>query len=174
MSDLPLPRYPIDKAAPRVTITRFLCPWCSGRGRWFTGERCHPCGTSGVTDDPTPGIDFSRDYGGQEPPAVEPMPFPRPPAVMRRPCVDCAYRNGAPEEGIRPGPEAPFFCHHGLVRVDGGYLAPAQVGSMPLGAMVCAGWWAQCTGEPLPAESFRDPGGADRPDAAPEQPGGDG
>lgn len=172
MSDLSLPRYRIDPSAPEVTCTPYVCPWCLGHGRWRSGEGCIHCASTGLTDDPSPGVDLAGDYGDQEPPTVEARRLPRPPAVMRKPCVDCAYRSGSPEEDVRPGPEKPFFCHHGLHRVGDSYHAPAQLGTMPLGAMVCAGWWALLMGEERPAEPFRDPGGADRPEAAPELPPG--
>jgi hypothetical protein len=148
----------------QVSIHLYRCPWCLGHGRWEEGEdRCHSCGGSGTTNDPADGLDLWTKH----PPGVEPLstraePLPRPPAVMRAPCLDCAYRPGSPEEEIRPGPDTPFWCHHGMTRVDSptgtGYLSAAYHGPHPLGAMLCAGWWAQATGQPLPDEAFRDPG----------------
>lgn len=159
---------------PTVTYSRWVCPTCDGTGR-YGDARCHHCAGYGLTND-------------IEDPDVWPglREAPRPPAVMRAPCVDCAFRPGSPEDeaaagsyGTGPCPDvsAPFFCHHGLHRVDGdrgaSYEATAYVGGMPLGAMVCASWWALlCDGE-LPGSRlapFRDPGGADRAAAAPEQP----
>jgi hypothetical protein len=132
-----------------------------------------------MTNSDEPGVDLWNEYPpGVEPPITAARPLPRPPAVMRRPCVDCAYRPGSPEEETRPAGEHPFYCHHGMLRAeeDGqvGYLSAASFGGQTLGGFVCAGWWALVTGEPLPAEPFRDPGGADRPEAVPqpENPGG--
>ena len=165
-----------------VTINGYVCPWCAGTGRWHDGDRCMNCSTAGVTDTTTPGVDFSRDYGrGVEPPEVAPVPLPRPPAVMRAPCLDCAYRPGSPEEDstARPDGSTPFFCHHGMARVDhpdGGttYHAASYVGALPLGYFVCAGWWQQfAEGKAAPETAFRDPGGSDRA-SAPALPGGAG
>lgn len=157
---------PGRRTGPKLTVSLnpYVCPWCDGEGRWNAdGERCMNCSGAGVTDDPTPGVDID----GNEIPAV---PLPRPPAVMRSPCVDCAYRPGSPEEDspARPDASVPFYCHHGMHRVGDGYQAAAWVGGMPLGYMVCAGWWALATGQPLPDKEFRDPGGSDRRDAAPD------
>lgn len=153
----------------QVDLTRFICPWCQGYGAWGTdGEPCAHCGSSGVTDDPTPGVDLYTDYGDREPPTVDPVPIPRPPAVMKSPCVDCAYRPGSPEEDsdIRPSADAPFFCHHGMARIGDGYAAAAWIGGMPLGYMLCASWWALAAGGTLPDKPFRDPGGANRNESA--------
>lgn len=73
--------------------------------------------------------------------------MPRPPAVMRSPCGDCAFRPGSPEREyddtlakhcVR---DIPFWCHKGLPVVDDGYRPNAWIGDMPLGALVCSGWW---------------------------------
>lgn len=145
-----------------VTLYRYVCPSCDGTGRWAEGETCMQCHGYGLTD---------NVRGWEE---GEITPAPTPPAVMRNPCVDCAYRPGSPEEGSpsRPGPTQPFFCHHGLHRVGDGYVATAMLDDgTPLGAMVCAGWWAMATGRPLPEKAFRDPGGSDRsPDAPASSP----
>jgi hypothetical protein len=145
-------------AAGTVRLNRYRCPVCDN-GRWADGERCLHCSGSGVTD----------DILGADP--AEVAELPRPPAVMRSPCVDCAFRPGSPEEEAgRPGPDTAFFCHHGMLRMEEaggvGYQPAAWAAGMPLGYMVCAGWWALATGRPLPDAAFRDPGGADRPDAA--------
>jgi hypothetical protein len=170
-----LPRHAATGQLP-VTIHRWVCPVCDGDGRAGDGGRCHFCAGYGLTND-------IRD------PAAWPglRAAPRPPAVMRSPCVDCAYRPGSPEDPgpygeeidcgnasfRRPDASTPFFCHHGMHRVGDGYESPAYVGTLPLGAMVCAGWWARALDEELPDEHlrpFRDPGGAARPEAAPEVP----
>lgn len=166
---------------PAVVINRYRCPWCDPdgpfndggqAGRVGDGSRCPDCHGSGVlTADrvPNPGV--------FEPGELQELG--RPPAVMKRPCSDCAYRPGSPEDDthpdmlgmpVRPGPDVPFFCHHGMVRVGDGYESIAYVGTLPLGAMVCAGWWALAMGDPLPDKAFRDPGGADRPAEAPDVP----
>lgn len=136
----------------KAVIYQWICPWCHGPDAPFANERCLHCHGSKVTN----------DIGGWD--KTDLVPAPRPPAVMRNPCVDCAYRPGSPEQdsGIAPGPETPFYCHHGLIRDGDGYITTATVGALPLGAMVCAGWWALATGDPLPEKAFRDPGGADR------------
>lgn len=155
----------------KVERHRFICPWCLGWGTWASGERCMTCVGLGTTDDPEPGVDMHTDYpAGAEPPETQPEPIPRPPGVMRQPCVDCAFRRGSPEAdsaGVTmPGADSPFYCHRGLVRRGGGYLAGSTVGGRPLGAMVCASWWTiHIDGGSPPAGEFRDPGGSDRSDA---------
>lgn len=151
----------------KVTRNRFVCAWCLGWGTWCNGERCAECHGTGTTDDPEPGVDLHNDYGDTDPPDTTPEPIPRPPGVMRAPCIDCAFRRGSPElnnagEGL-PGSDSPFYCHHGLVRRGGGYLAGSTLGGRPLGAMVCASWYSlHIDGGPLSAREFRDPGGNDR------------
>jgi hypothetical protein len=145
---------------PLAVVYRWVCPYCDGRGRWEGGERCLDCHGHGLTN----------DVAGYDP--AELTPAPRPPAVMRNPCLDCAYRPGSPEEdGPRPGAETAFFCHHGMHRIGDGYVETATIGGLPLGAMVCAGWWALANGQPLPDAAFRDPGGSDRRQDAPENDG---
>lgn len=164
---------------PPVVIYRYLCPWCDPAGPFNPGgqagnapdgARCLDCHGRGVLT-----AEDVRDPSVFE--AGELREVPRPPAVMRSPCVDCAYRPGSPESDthpdmlgvpVRPDAAVPFFCHHGMVRVGDGYESPAYVGTLPLGAMVCAGWWALARGEVLPVEAFRDPGGANRAESAPE------
>ena len=144
----------------KVTFYPYVCPHCDGTGRWAEDERCMNCAGYGLTDE-----DGVR---GWEPSEVTRAPVP--PAVMRNPCVDCAYRPGSPESetGVAPGPTQPFYCHHGLHRVGDGYVASAVLDNgLPLGAMVCAGWWALATGRSLPEREFRDPGGSDRRADAP-------
>jgi len=150
---------PIPNTA-KATIYAYVCPYCDGSGQWNEdGERCMNCHGYGLTN----------DVRGWEDGEIKRAPVP--PAVMRQPCVDCAYRPGSPEEdtSARPGAAQPFFCHHGMFRVGDGYVAPAMLDDgTALGAMVCAGWWALATGNPLPERAFRDPGGSDRSvDAAP-------
>lgn len=147
----------------QVEILPYTCPWCV-EGRWESGERCLHCMGLGQTDDPSPGCDAAGN-------TVVPERLPRPPGVMRQPCVDCAYRPGSYErQNGTPLPDASavFFCHHGLGREGNGYRAPVMVEGLPVGAMVCGGWWSQFVdGQPAPQEEFRDPGGSDRSAAAP-------
>lgn len=163
MCGLGMPRHAhIKGTAPKAMIYRYFCPACDKTGRCpEDGGRCYACAGSGML----------RDDDGWE--GLEEVP--RPPAVMKSPCVDCAYRPGSPEDGndVRPDAATPFFCHHGLHRVGDGYEATAYVGSLPLGAMVCAGWWDMAHGRELPAKPFRDPGGANRPESAPDLPTGE-
>ena len=158
----------------KIIIYRWICPVCEGSGR-DDGGRCHTCvGRGMLTADDVPDVAAWQAAWGDE---LKPAPVP--PAVMRSPCVDCAFRPGSPEQdlaGLHHGnppvsPGDPFFCHHGMHRVGDGYESPAYVGNVPLGAMVCRGWWNHYTGTaPTPDRPFRDPGGAQRPDDAPPLP----
>jgi hypothetical protein len=130
-------------------ITPYVCPMpaCVGGlisdGHGAT-DRCLHCAGSGLTDDPMGGADRA----------------PRPPAVMRTPCADCAFRPGSPEleeAGARLPEDEPFFCHQGLpISADGRYQPVATFRGLPLGAMVCAGWWALRTGSQAPAQPYRE------------------
>lgn len=128
-------------------ITPFKCPFCIGGLAAAFGdatERCDHCSGIGLTDDPCGGADRA----------------PRPPGVMRTPCADCALRPGSPElenAGVQLPDDEPFFCHQGLpMNAVGAYTPVAMFRGLPLGAMVCAGWWALKTGEPLPATPYRE------------------
>ncbi|WP_371579443.1 hypothetical protein [Streptomyces sp. NBC_01314] len=131
-----------------LCITAFKCPFCTGGlvldkdGRDI--DHCHHCAGTGLTADP----------------CGEAERAPRPPGVMRAPCGDCAYRPGSPEleaNGARLPEDEPFYCHQGLpVSASGAYTPVAMFRGLPLGAMVCAGWWAHRTGEPLPAKPYRE------------------
>jgi len=151
-----------DPSALKAAIYRWVCPYCAGTGKWSDdGERCMNCTGYGLTNE-VEGFDEDQL-----------TPAPRPPAVMTRPCADCAYRPGSPEEDstARPGADVPFFCHHGLWRIGEGYVPTALLDDrVPLGAMLCAGWWALANGQPLPEKAFRDPGGSDRHHDAPTEP----
>jgi hypothetical protein len=165
-----------------LDVARYRCPWCAGTGSWTSGERCLECAGSGQTDERTAGVDLSREYDGQsldDVPTVQPAALPRPPGVMLAPCRDCAFRPGSPEalgEVPLEQLDQPFHCHHGLLRIDtpeggAGYMAPVYWNGAPVGAFVCAGWWAaRVWGKPLPRVAFTDPGGADRSSAAPRLP----
>lgn len=117
-----------------VRIDYYLCPVCE-EGRWASGERCLSCAGSG----------FTSDVGGW--PEEELVRAPRPPAVMKSPCGDCAFRPGSPEREEDPEltehcqRDRPFWCHKGMPVVNGSYTPTAWIGSIPLGSLVCSGWW---------------------------------
>lgn len=140
---------------PLVEIYRWVCPWCKGGtdpdSQAPTG--CFHCAGQLVTN----------DVGGWD--VTELTPAPLPAALMPAPCGDCAYRPGSPEQecagsvklpgaGGNPGP---FFCHLGMMGDnEKGYTASAWVGELPLGAMLCRGWWDKLAGEAAPARPYRD------------------
>lgn len=134
---------------PDLFITPYACPvpgCVAGLISDAVGhiEKCLHCAGTGLTDDPMGGADRA----------------PRPPAVMRTACADCAFRSGSPEleqTGACLPVDEPFFCHQGLpLSADGHYQPVATFRGLPLGAMVCAGWWAARTGEQLPARPYRE------------------
>ena len=135
-------------SSPGLYITPWKCPFCVGGIAPSEGgqdrERCLHCSGSGLTNQPCGDAERA----------------PRPPGVMRTPCGDCAYRAGSPEldaNGAQLPEDEPFFCHQGLpVNAFGAYTPVAMFRGLPLGAMVCAGWWAHRTGEPLPAKAYRE------------------
>jgi hypothetical protein len=127
-----------------LTVTPWKCPFCVAGLTGPDGERCHHCSGTGLTDDPCGGAERA----------------PRPPGVMRTACADCAFRPGSPElegNGAQLPDEEPFYCHQGLpISATGSYTPTAMFRGLPLGAMVCAGWWALVTGEDLPAREYRE------------------
>lgn len=131
-----------------LQIHPYVCPLCVGglTTSWDGRETiaCLHCSGTGLTDDP----------------CGEARRAPRPPGVMRTACADCALRRGSPEledSGARLPEDGPFWCHQGLpVSATGRYEPVAMCKGQPLGAMVCAGWWALKTGEPLPAAEYRE------------------
>lgn len=138
---------------PTVTVSPFYCPQCTGQPR---ANDCHFCGRTGLTE----------DVIGWDP--AEVVPAPRPPAVMKRPCADCAFRCGSPEQeadyelhGLRDR-NRPFYCHTGLPLIEGHYRPVAEYQPhpeapvLPLGAMVCAGWWDWRVGGMLPIKPYRE------------------
>lgn len=118
-----------------LTITPWKCPFCVGGLVTTDGDRCLRCAGTGLTDKPLGDADVA----------------PRPPAVMRSACADCAFRRGSPElenAGTQLPDQEPFFCHQGVpVSASGAYQPTAMFRGLPLGLMVCAGWWAVQTGE---------------------------
>ncbi|MGW0795962.1 hypothetical protein [Streptomyces sp. NPDC002692] len=139
-----------------MTVYRWVCPFCTNGDMGPETGRCLHCTGTGLTN----------DVGGFEEHELTRAPIP--PGVMRRACLDCAYRSGSPEleaNGAQLPIDAPFWCHHGMTTGYGGsYNAPAlyrpdgATKDIPIGELVCAGWWALKTGRPLPAEDFREPG----------------
>jgi len=135
---------------PLVVVYRWVCPFCDGDGRWGDDGPCYHCA----------GIGLTNDRGGHS--DAELTPAPRPPGVMARPCIECAYRPGSPEEGsplLPTGDAGVFYCHQGLQRTARGYSPAGWIGespSLPLGAAVCAGWWAAATGQPAPSRAYRE------------------
>lgn len=87
----------------------------------------------------------------------------RPPGVRRKPCGDCAYRPGSPEEeGHTPPPDdagSVFLCHAGLPLIEGVYTPQIITrDGVPVGALVCSGWWDEVVcGEPKPERPYREP-----------------
>lgn len=131
-----------------LAILPWVCPSCDGGGNWDDGLPCEMCKGRGAVDDETLGV-WDRS---------ELKRTPTPPGVMKGACRDCAFRPGSPEDqGVStPAVTAePFSCHHGMPVVDGDYSPTAWFNGRPLGALVCAGWWAAQTGQPLPAEPYR-------------------
>jgi len=138
---------PDEPRRSELLILPWKCPFCvGGLGPSLDGgaERCMHCAGVGLTDDP----------------CGEAERAPRPPGVMRAPCADCAFRRGSPElenAGVQLPDDEPFFCHQGLpVSALGRYTPVAMFRGLPLGAMVCAGWWALKADEPLPAKVYRE------------------
>lgn len=133
-----------------LLILPFKCPFCVGGIEPSEGgqsrERCLHCSGVGLTDDPCGDTERA----------------PRPPGVMRTPCADCAFRPGSPElenAGAQLPDDEPFFCHQGLpINAYGAYTPVATFRGLPLGAMVCAGWWALKTGETPPVKPYREIG----------------
>ena len=137
-----------------LVVYRYVCPWCTGGDMGESTGRCLHCAGSGLTN----------DVAGWS--AAELVEAPVPPGVMRKPCLDCAFRPGSPEleDGGNCFPEdGPFWCHHGTAR--GYFGSNVPVGSwrpdghtrdIPLGELICAGWWAKQTGRSLPTEPYRD------------------
>jgi hypothetical protein len=137
-----------------LVVYRYLCPFCTEGDMGPSTGRCLHCGGNGLTND------------------VEHVPADLirealvPPGVMRKPCPDCAFRPGSPEleaNGECLPDDGPFWCHRGMATgYGGGYVPlgswrpPGYTRDIPLGELICAGWWAKQAGRPLPTEPFRD------------------
>ncbi len=142
-------------SAAELIVYRYRCPFCTEGDMGPSTGRCLHCAGSGLTNDI------------EHVPKEMVVEAPVPPGVMRQPCRDCAFRPGSPEleDGGKCFPDdGPFWCHHGTARGYGGanvplgsWRPPGHTRDIPLGELICAGWWAQQTGRPLPTEPFRDP-----------------
>lgn len=139
------------RTPPPVTGTTLLlwhCPVCDLDGQGVDSGCLH-CHGTGFTDNIAGWEDAAR-------------PAPRPPAVMARPCADCAFRIGSPEQDedweLRELGEAdrPFWCHQGMPLVRGGYSPTAMIAGIPLGYKVCGGWWDWVATGRLPAKPYRE------------------
>ncbi|MGI8333449.1 hypothetical protein ACRYCC_26150 [Actinomadura scrupuli] len=139
-----------DPAAAEADLHIFpwRCPMCVGGlvlgPDGEAVERCLHCAGSGLTNDPCGPAELA----------------PRPPGVMRTACADCALRPGSPElenAGVVLPYEEPFFCHQGVyVSASGRYEPVATFRGLPLGLMVCAGWWAMRTEQAMPTKPYRE------------------
>ncbi len=137
-----------------LIVYRYVCPWCTKGDMGPSTGRCLHCAGAGLTN----------DVGSW--PQEQLVEAPIPPGVMRKPCLDCAFRPGSPEleDGGTCFPEGePFWCHHGAT--DGYFGSHQPIGSwrpaghprdIPLGELICAGWWAKASGRSLPTEPYRD------------------
>jgi hypothetical protein len=137
-----------------LIVYRYLCPYCTNGDMGEATGRCLHCAGTGLTN----------DIGGW--PSDQLVEAPIPPGVMRKACLDCAYRPASPEQedgGTCLPDDEPFWCHHGTTT---GYFGSHQpIGAwrpdghprdIPLGELICAGWWAKTTGRPLPTKPYRE------------------
>lgn len=115
-----------------ATLTPYLCPVCLAE----EDPACLYCTGTGL----------ARPDQVEGWPADRVREVPRPPAVRRAPCGDCAFLAGSPETDADPdltghAADQPFFCHQGMPEAYGGYQPAMTWGGLPLGYLVCAGWW---------------------------------
>lgn len=120
----------------RVRALTWVCPLCEGSGDEGGpaggGGSCLHCAGEGLV---------GEDRAAGWPDAQR---APRPPAVRRTPCHDCAFRPNSQEDDENqalPDRESVFFCHQGLPNVRGRYVPLLWAGGLPVGSQVCAGWW---------------------------------
>lgn len=124
--------------ARRVRALTWLCPLCEGSGDEAgpggggAGRCLHCAGEGLVSDEQAAGWE-----GAQR--------APRPPAVRRTPCHDCAFRPFSQEDENNqalPDSDSVFFCHQGLsMNAHGEYVPLLWAAGLPVGSLVCAGWW---------------------------------
>lgn len=135
-----------------VTFLLWHCPLCDlgdGDGDGEVDPRCLHCHGFGLTD----------DIAGWENDA---RPAPRPPAVMAKPCPDCAFRPGSLERetdrdfATVSHADRPFYCHQGMPLAAGAYSPAARSGDVPIGYKVCCGWWDWATTQRLPTKPYRE------------------
>ncbi|MFF2522277.1 hypothetical protein [Streptomyces liangshanensis] len=139
---------------PQLVVYRWRCPYCTSGDMGPSQGRCLHCVGTGLTN----------DVGTW--PEEQLVRAPVPPGVMRRPCAGCAYRPGSPEmeaNGVALPEDMPFWCHHGMphgyfgsYQALGAYRPAGATRDIPLGGLLCAGWWALQTGRPLPTTPFRE------------------
>lgn len=110
-----------------------LCPICDGDG----DRHCFCDGRGVITQGDAEAFAAELDE--------EPKRLPPPPAEMRNPCHDCAFRKDSPEWdsgtiyqiALR---DEPFYCHAGMhCTADGRYI-PQNAPGEPMVHPVCAGW----------------------------------
>lgn len=123
-----------------MTRLDHVCPICEGAG----DGPCYCEGRTGLIT-AAAAAEFRAD-------GVPVRALPPPPAEMRQPCVDCAFRDGSPEresgelqrliENMAAGDVTPFHCHQGMhCRADGTYVPlETDARGLPIGHPVCAGW----------------------------------
>lgn len=144
---------PEDTAPP--VLLPYRCPDAAcDRGRWPDGQRCMCCnGAAYVTAEQAEGW---LEEGQQ----LEPAPIP--PAIMRNPCPGCALRPGSPERSMGADPPLGrvFWCHKGMEQdQDGNYLPAMEYMGVPVGYLVCRGWYNAATGtgtQPDDLEPYRE------------------
>ncbi|MEU9887934.1 hypothetical protein [Sphaerisporangium sp. NPDC051011] len=141
------PRAEVAPSPDDVVIYPWVCPVCDGDGQAAGLPTCPECGGRGALT-----AEIGRIWADA---GAELRPTPTPPAVMGKACGSCAFRPGAPEEDAQPPLDKAFFCHTGMPVVDGSYAPVAWAKGMPLGAMVCAGWWAAVNDRRLPDAPYR-------------------
>lgn len=140
----------VPPPAAGLEIRAWVCPLCEGLGRWEDGDRCAWCTGHGlVSEEPDP-----EDW-----PDVTIRRAPRPPAVAKQMCRDCAFRRRSPESERPPPLDRPFYCHRGTLATANGYSAPIMYHGSPIGEQLCAGWWWRATGDgqdPAAAAPYAD------------------
>jgi len=155
MGGSPVGRSRVPDGTPPPTLLPYRCPDVAcKKGRWPEGDRCLCCnGAAYVTaEDGEPWLEDGEQL----------TPAPIPPGVMRNPCPGCALRPGSPEResGNEPPVDAVFWCHKGMEQdEDGNYLPAMAWMGVPIGYLVCRGWWNKATGtgpQPDELEPYRE------------------
>lgn len=152
-------RVSADTAPPTLLPYRCPDPSCV-RGRWPEGDTCMCCnGAAYVTaEQGEPWLEEGQQL----------QPAPIPPGIMRNPCPGCALRPGSPEReaGQEPPSDAVFWCHKGMEQDEHGNYLPAMAWmGVPIGYLVCRGWYNKATGtgpQPDELEPYREEKPPDR------------